>query len=93
MSAALGSRPSLYSTAVGKKYVMAISGMVLMGFVFAHMVGNLKMYLGADGRSTTTASSCARCSCRSCRAEALLWAPADRADRRRHPRTSTPPTS
>ena len=30
MSATLQSRPSLYSTAVGKKYVMAISGMVLM---------------------------------------------------------------
>ena len=46
MSATLQSRPSLYSTAVGKKYVMAISGMVLMGYVLAHMVGNLKMYLG-----------------------------------------------
>jgi succinate dehydrogenase / fumarate reductase, cytochrome b subunit len=47
MSAALGTRPSLYSTAVGKKYVMAISGMVLMGYVLAHMVGNLKLYFGA----------------------------------------------
>src|SRR3954471_13808297 len=47
MSAALGTRPSLYSTAVGKKYVMAISGMVLMGYVLAHMVGYLKLYFGA----------------------------------------------
>ena len=47
MSAALGTRPSLYSTAVGKKYVMAISGMVLMLFVLAHMVGNLKIFFGA----------------------------------------------
>jgi succinate dehydrogenase / fumarate reductase, cytochrome b subunit len=38
----------LYSTAVGKKYVMAITGIMLMGFVVAHMVGNLKMYLGAE---------------------------------------------
>lgn len=37
----------LYSTAVGKKYAMAISGIAMMGFVFFHMVGNLKMYLGA----------------------------------------------
>lgn len=37
----------LYSTAVGKKYVMAISGIVMMGFVLFHMIGNLKMYLGA----------------------------------------------
>jgi succinate dehydrogenase cytochrome b subunit len=48
MSAALQPRPSLYSTAVGKKYVMAISGMVLMTFVLAHMVGNLKLYFGAS---------------------------------------------
>ncbi|MBI2708349.1 MAG: succinate dehydrogenase cytochrome b subunit [Actinobacteria bacterium] len=37
----------LYRSSVGKKYVMAITGALLMGFVFAHMVGNLKMYLGA----------------------------------------------
>jgi succinate dehydrogenase / fumarate reductase cytochrome b subunit len=38
----------LYRSAVGKKYVMAITGIVLLGFVFAHMVGNLKSYLGAQ---------------------------------------------
>lgn len=37
----------LYSTAVGKKYVMAISGITMMGFLLFHMIGNLKMYLGA----------------------------------------------
>jgi len=37
----------LYSTAVGKKYVMAISGIAMMGFVFFHMIGNLKVYMGA----------------------------------------------
>jgi succinate dehydrogenase / fumarate reductase, cytochrome b subunit len=36
----------LYSTAVGKKYVMAITGIIGIGFVIFHMVGNLKMYLG-----------------------------------------------
>lgn len=36
----------LYATAVGKKYVMAITGVGLLGFVFFHMVGNLKMYMG-----------------------------------------------
>lgn len=35
-----------YSTAVGKKWVMALTGVGLMGFVFVHMVGNLKMYQG-----------------------------------------------
>ena len=37
-----------YRSALGKKYVMAITGIMLMGFVFAHMLGNLKMYLGAE---------------------------------------------
>ncbi len=36
----------LYSTAVGKKYVMAITGILLIGFVVAHMVGNLKAFQG-----------------------------------------------
>jgi succinate dehydrogenase / fumarate reductase, cytochrome b subunit len=36
----------LYQTAVGKKWVMAITGIVLLGYVFAHMVGNLKLYYG-----------------------------------------------
>jgi succinate dehydrogenase / fumarate reductase, cytochrome b subunit len=38
----------IYATAVGKKYAMAISGIVLMAFVLAHMVGNLKLYFGAS---------------------------------------------
>jgi succinate dehydrogenase / fumarate reductase cytochrome b subunit len=39
--------PRLYSTYVGKKYAMAVSGIVLMLFVLGHMIGNLKLYLGA----------------------------------------------
>ena len=35
-----------YSTAVGKKYVMAITGIIGIGFVIGHMIGNLKVYLG-----------------------------------------------
>jgi succinate dehydrogenase / fumarate reductase cytochrome b subunit len=38
----------LYRSAVGKKWVMAITGIVLLGFVLGHMVGNLKLYLGAE---------------------------------------------
>ena len=38
----------LYSTSLGKKYVMAITGIAMIGFVIAHMIGNLKMYLGPD---------------------------------------------
>ncbi|HUC33543.1 MAG TPA: succinate dehydrogenase cytochrome b subunit [Ilumatobacteraceae bacterium] len=36
----------LYATSVGKKYVMAITGIAMIGFVIVHMIGNLKMYLG-----------------------------------------------
>lgn len=37
---------NLYQTAVGKKWVMAITGLMLLGFVIGHMVGNLKMFIG-----------------------------------------------
>jgi len=37
---------SLYQTAVGKKWVMAITGLMLLGFVLFHMLGNMKLYLG-----------------------------------------------
>ena len=42
----------LYGTAMGKKYAMAISGIVGLGYVFAHMVGNLKLYLPAEASGT-----------------------------------------
>lgn len=38
---------AFYRSAVGKKWVMAITGILLMGFVLGHMVGNLKIYQGA----------------------------------------------
>jgi succinate dehydrogenase / fumarate reductase, cytochrome b subunit len=44
--------PRLYSTYVGKKYAMAISGIVLMLYVLGHMIGNLKIYLGAGDLDT-----------------------------------------
>lgn len=37
---------NIYQTAVGKKWVMAITGLVLLGFVMFHMLGNLKLYIG-----------------------------------------------
>ncbi len=36
-----------YRSAVGKKWVMALTGIMLMGFVAYHMVGNLHLYEGA----------------------------------------------
>ena len=37
-----------YASAVGKKWVMALTGAGLMGFVLVHMIGNLKIYLGPE---------------------------------------------
>jgi succinate dehydrogenase / fumarate reductase, cytochrome b subunit len=42
----------LYRSALGKKYIMAITGIVGLGYVFAHMVGNLKLYMGPDDFNT-----------------------------------------
>jgi len=39
---------ALWRTVIGKKIVMAATGVVLIGFVIAHMLGNLKMFLGPD---------------------------------------------
>jgi len=37
---------SLWRTTIGKKYVAAITGVLLVGFVIAHMLGNLKAIEG-----------------------------------------------
>ncbi len=37
---------NLYQTAIGKKYVMAITGVALLGFMVVHMIGNLHLYEG-----------------------------------------------
>lgn len=39
---------SLYASSVGKKITMAVSGIVLIAFVIAHMLGNLKVYQGRE---------------------------------------------
>jgi succinate dehydrogenase / fumarate reductase cytochrome b subunit len=40
--------PGLLTSTIGRKAVMAATGCVLFGFVFAHMVGNLQVYLGPE---------------------------------------------
>ena len=37
-----------YRSGVGKKAVMALTGIAMMGFVLAHAVGNLKLYVGSE---------------------------------------------
>ena len=38
----------LYRSPMAKKVVMAVTGMMLFGFVLGHMVGNLKLYGGSE---------------------------------------------
>jgi len=40
-----------YQSANGKKYVMAVTGLILFLYVLAHMIGNLQIYLPDGGRS------------------------------------------
>src|ERR1700693_2285914 len=47
----VASRPPLirfYRSSVGKKWVMAVTGVLLMGFIVAHLIGNLKLYLSKE---------------------------------------------
>ncbi len=36
----------LWRSSLGKKYVMAVTGMILFGFVVGHMLGNLQVFAG-----------------------------------------------
>jgi succinate dehydrogenase / fumarate reductase cytochrome b subunit len=38
---------NFYRSSLGKKAVMAVTGLILFGWIFLHMIGNLKLYLGA----------------------------------------------
>jgi succinate dehydrogenase / fumarate reductase cytochrome b subunit len=37
-----------YRSAIGKKWVIAVTGIILIVYVIVHMVGNLKIYLGIE---------------------------------------------
>jgi len=39
---------TLFDTSIGKKAVMAVTGLILLGFLVGHMLGNLQVFLGAD---------------------------------------------
>lgn len=38
----------LFRTSIGSKLMMAISGLVLVGFITGHMIGNLKVFQGQE---------------------------------------------
>ena len=37
---------TLYRSTIGKKAIMAVTGLLLVGFVIAHMAGNLQVFIG-----------------------------------------------
>src|SRR5919112_1125512 len=39
---------TLYRSTIGKKVIMAVTGLVLVAFVLAHMAGNLQQFLGPE---------------------------------------------
>ncbi|MEU6315468.1 succinate dehydrogenase [Streptomyces sp. NPDC047014] len=39
---------TLWDSTVGKKAVMAVSGLVMLGYLVVHMLGNLKIFFGAE---------------------------------------------
>lgn len=47
---------TLFDTTLGKKAALAVSGLVLYGFVIVHMLGNLQVFLGAEAFNAYAAS-------------------------------------
>ena len=41
-------RFNLWETTVGKKAIMAVTGVILFGFVIGHLLGNLQVFLGRE---------------------------------------------
>ena len=39
---------NIFGSSLGKKYVMAITGLVMFGFVIGHLIGNLQFFLGPE---------------------------------------------
>lgn len=46
--ASAGMLMRLWQSSLGKKYVMAVTGLGLFGFVIIHMLGNLQVFLGPE---------------------------------------------
>lgn len=47
-SRVLAAPASFYQDSIGKKMVMAVSGLIIFGFVVGHLAGNLQVYLGPE---------------------------------------------
>ena len=40
--------PGFLGSSVGRKVIMAVTGLILFAYVFGHMIGNLQVYLGPE---------------------------------------------
>ena len=39
---------AFYRSTIGKKIIMGVTGLIGVGFVIAHMAGNLQVFIGQD---------------------------------------------
>jgi succinate dehydrogenase / fumarate reductase, cytochrome b subunit len=44
----MGGLLTLYRSTIGKKIIMAVTGLIGIGFVIAHMIGNLQAFIGRE---------------------------------------------
>lgn len=44
----MNSLVSFFSSSIGRKWVVALTGLALFGFVVGHLVGNLQIFIGRD---------------------------------------------
>jgi succinate dehydrogenase / fumarate reductase cytochrome b subunit len=48
MSSVFDSLSRFYASSIGKKILVALTGLVMLGFVLGHMIGNLLIFAGKD---------------------------------------------
>ena len=39
---------AFYKSSIGRKYIVAVTGVILVGFIVGHLLGNLQIFLGPD---------------------------------------------
>ena len=45
----------LYRSTIGKKVIMAVTGIILVAFVILHMLGNLQVFIGPEKMNSYSA--------------------------------------
>jgi succinate dehydrogenase / fumarate reductase cytochrome b subunit len=45
----------MFTSTIGKKIVVAVTGLILFGFVIGHLIGNLQVFLGAEALNNYSA--------------------------------------